>query len=301
VPNVFKGEGVAGSISIMDLDRFEVVREITGPAILMPVAAGIKGSSKAYVANIVSGQVTVIDLGTQQIVKNIPVTLTPDCRSGAQFSIFDTLQAPIQTPVSPDGRYVGVAVLSLTTVDRACTGSPDHVTIIDTATDTVVAPVGTSLRNSAGTHGANWGAKRGGGYYLHVANHLGVVDPDPNGDRNGTDATLVGRVLLGTGPDVTDGVGGQASSRLRAPVARAHWQFARLGAGLWRFVAACTALVRRPARAWLPPPRAQPSSRLLPRRGAARVVLGIRLRRVSWMTADGVASAALAFLLLGGV
>jgi len=54
VPNVFKGEGVAGSISIMDLDRLEVVREITGPAILMPVAAGIKGSSKAYVANIVS-------------------------------------------------------------------------------------------------------------------------------------------------------------------------------------------------------------------------------------------------------
>ena len=213
VPNVFKGQGVAGSISIMDLDRFEVVRELTDPAILMPVAAGIEGSSKAYVANIVSGQVTVIDLGTQEIVKNIPVTLTPDCRSGAQFSIFDTLQAPIQTPVSPDGRYVGVAVLSLTTVDRACTGSPDHVTIIDTATDTVVAHVGTSLRNSAGTHGANWGAKRGGGYYLYVANqhanHLGVVDPDPNGDRNGTDATLVGRVLLGTGPDVTDGVGGQ--------------------------------------------------------------------------------------------
>ena len=40
------------------------------------------------------------------------------------------------------------------------------------------------------------------------ANHLGVVDPDPNGDRNGTDATLVGRVLHGTGPDVAEG-GGQ--------------------------------------------------------------------------------------------
>jgi hypothetical protein len=71
--------------------------------------------------------------------------------------------------------------------------------------------------------------------------------------------------------------------------------------GLGRFVTACTALVRRLARAWLPPPRAQPSSRLLPRRGAARAVLGIRLSRVSWMTADGVASAALAFLLLGGI
>lgn len=295
---MFKGEGVAGSISIMDLDRLEVVREITGPAILMPVAAGIKGSSKAYVANIVSGQVTVIDLGTQKIVKNIPVTLTPDCRSGAQFSIFDTLQAPIQTPVSPDGSYVGV---SPTTVDRACTGSPDHVTIIDTVTDTVVAHVGTSLRNSAGTHGANWGAKRGGGYYLHVANHLGVVDPDPNGDRNGTDATLVGRVLLGTGPDVTDGVGGQGIKPTACTCGSSALAIRSLGAGLWRFVAACTALVPRPARAWLPPPRAQPGPRLLPRRGAARAVLGIRLRRVSWMTADGVASAALAFLLLGGV
>jgi hypothetical protein len=39
----------------------------------------------------------------------------------------------------------GVAVLSLTTVARPCTGSSDHVAIIDTATDTVV------------THGANYG------------------------------------------------------------------------------------------------------------------------------------------------
>jgi hypothetical protein len=36
---------------------------------------------------------------------------------------------------------------------------------------------------------------------------------------------------------------------------------------LGRLVAACTALVRRPARAWLRPPRAQPGRRPLPRRG----------------------------------
>ena len=213
VPNVFKGIGTRGSISIMNLERFEVVRELKGPTIQMPVAAGIKGNTKAYVANIASGQVNVIDLETRQVIKNIPVTLTADCQSGGSFDIFDTLQAPIQTPVSPDGRFVGVAVLSLTTVDRPCTGSPDHVTIIDTQTDTVVARVGTSLRNSAGTHGTNWGAKLGGGYYLHVANqhgnYLGVIDPDPNGDGSATDATLVGRVLLGTGSTVTNGTGGQ--------------------------------------------------------------------------------------------
>ena len=196
---MFKGEGVAGSISIMDLDQFEVVREFTGTAILKPVAAGIKGSSKAYVANIVSGQVTVIDLGTQEIVKNIPVTLTPDCRSGAQFSIFDTLQAPIQTPVSPDGRYVGVAVLWLTTVDRACTGSRDHVTIIDTATDTVVAHVGTSRRNSVGTHGANCETGR----RLLPPRRQPARQPPrcggPNGDRNGTDTRWPGECCSGPG------------------------------------------------------------------------------------------------------
>ena len=44
--------------------------------------------------------------------------------------------------MSPDGRFVGVAVLSLTTVARPCTGSSDHVAIIDTKTDTVVKFLG---------------------------------------------------------------------------------------------------------------------------------------------------------------
>jgi YVTN family beta-propeller protein len=176
--------------------------------------------NKAYVANIVSGQVSVFDLTTLRHLRDIPVTLTPSCETGPQFDVFHTLQVPIQLPVSPDSRFVGVAVLSLTTVPRtACTGFADHVVIIDTTTDTVVKFVGIPARSgtSAGTHGANWGAKLGGGYYLHVAsqfsNMMSVVDVDPNGDGNAADAFVAGRIFLANGapggPRVTDGVGGQ--------------------------------------------------------------------------------------------
>jgi YVTN family beta-propeller protein len=222
VPNVFKGLGVAGSISIINPETAAIQREIRAPAITMPVATGIQGvtqGNKAYVANIVSGQVSVINLNTNQHVKDIPVTLTPDCQRGAAFNVFHTLQVPIQLPVSPDGRFVSVAVVSLTTVPRACTGSPDHVAIIDTRTDEVVKIVGTPVKSgrAAGSHGANYGAKQGGGYYAYIANQwsntLSVLDPDPNGDGEATDAAFVGRILLANGapggPRVTDGVGGQ--------------------------------------------------------------------------------------------
>ena len=221
-PNVFKGLGVAGSISVVEAATARVLREFRAPQIAMPVATGIQSvarGNKAYVANIVSGQVTVLDLNTLAIRKHIPVTLTPDCRTGAEFDVFHTLQVPIQLPVSPDSRFVAVAVLSLTTVPRACTGFADHVAVIDTRTDTVVKFVGVPARSgtAAGAHGANWGAKRGGGYYAHIAsqfsNMMTVVDVDPNGDGNAIDARVAGRVFLANagsgGPRVTDGTGGQ--------------------------------------------------------------------------------------------
>ncbi|NJD67475.1 MAG: hypothetical protein C3F12_13850 [Candidatus Methylomirabilota bacterium] len=222
VPNVFKGLGVAGSISILDAENGAILTEISHQtlglesALLAPIAAGIQGNNKAYVSNAVSGQVSVIDLTTRQIIKNIPVTLKPNGQLGG--SILDTLQVPIQPPVSPDGRFVGVAVLSLTTVGRAPTGSPDHVAIIDTATDQVVAFLGTvaTVDKGAGTHGANWGAKLGGGYYLYVANQFAnfmtIIDPDPDANPATADAAVVGRIRLANasvGAGVTDGVGGQ--------------------------------------------------------------------------------------------
>ena len=72
---------------------------------------------------------------------------------------------PIQTPVSPNGKYVITAnTLSAT------------ITIIDTDTDELVKV----LPCSAGCHGVNFGAKKGGGYYAYVSskfsNDLIVVE-----------------------------------------------------------------------------------------------------------------------------
>jgi hypothetical protein len=166
--------------------------------------------------------VTVIDVDGLRLVQNIPVTLTPDGQTGRD--LFHTLQVPIQTPVSPDEKWVATAVLSLTTIPRSTTGEPDHVAIIDTDTNRVVAFVPTP----AGTHGVNWGAKLGGGYYAYVtnqhANVLTVIDPDPNGDGDGRDARVVGTILLANGSSgagATDGTGGQGVKPL--PMTHDGW------------------------------------------------------------------------------
>jgi YVTN family beta-propeller protein len=232
VPNVFKGIGPAGSISILDTATGSILKEftqnpndpLTAP-LLMPIAAGechVNGVHKAYVANLVSGIVTVINVDTKTILRNIPVTLAPDGQTG--LNIFHTLQGPIQTPVSPDEKWAATAVLSLTTVPRPPVSSADHVAIIDTATDQVVKYVATP----AGTHGVNWGAKLGGGYYAYVtnqhANVLTIIDPDPNGDGNANDAAAVGTILLAngsTGAGATDGTGGQGVKPL--PMTHDGW------------------------------------------------------------------------------
>jgi len=228
VPNVFTGLGPAGSISIMDTASGQILKEFTQDPndplrapLLMPIAAGechVNGVAKAYVANVVSGVVTVINVDTQTILGNIPVTLAPDGQTG--LDIFHT----IQTPVSPNERWAATAVLSLTNVDRPPTNSADHVAIIDTTTDQVVARVPTP----AGTHGVNWGAKLGGGYYAYVtnqhANVLTVIDPDPNNDNDGSDAAVVGTILLANrskGAGVTDGTGGQGVKPL--PMTHDGW------------------------------------------------------------------------------
>lgn len=231
VPNVFKGLGLAGSVSIIDSESGDVLTEFhydpndpLRSALLMPIAVGechVDGVTTAYVANLVSGFVTVIDVDQQEIITNIPVTLTPDGQSGR--NLLHTLQGPIQTPVSPDEKWVATAVFSLTTVERPH-GAADHVAVIDTHTNEVVAYVPTP----AGTHGVNWGAKLGGGYYAYVtnqhANVLTVIDPDPNVDDDGTDAAVVGTILLSNqskGAGVTDGTGGQGVKPL--PMTHDGW------------------------------------------------------------------------------
>jgi YVTN family beta-propeller protein len=84
---------------------------------------------------------------------------------------------PIQTPVSPDGKYVVTANFLSSTI-----------TILDTKTDKVVK----SLPCEPGCHGVNFGLKKGGGYSAYVAskfaNDLLVVDMDK--------LDIVGRILL---------------------------------------------------------------------------------------------------------
>ncbi|MGZ8215487.1 MAG: YncE family protein, partial [Methylosarcina sp.] len=101
---------------------------------------------------------------------------------------------PIQTPVSPDGKYVVTAnTLSAT------------ITIVDTATNKVIK----SMPCEPGCHGAHFGMKKGGGYYAYVAskfaNDLVVVDMD--------NLEIAGRVLLADLKDSSitahNGMGGQ--------------------------------------------------------------------------------------------
>jgi DNA-binding beta-propeller fold protein YncE len=155
----------------------------------LPIASGMMpDASKYYVSNYLSSTISVIDLKTPHptLIKNVDLLANYDPISGAVSGGFGAL--PIQTPVSPNGKWVFTANTLTATI-----------TIIDTATDTLVK----SLPCDAGCHGVNFGAKKGGGYYAYVsskfANELLVVDPDPNSDGSAADAAIVGRVLLTAG------------------------------------------------------------------------------------------------------
>ncbi|MDH5641459.1 MAG: hypothetical protein OEY28_09215, partial [Nitrospira sp.] len=91
----------------------------------------------------------------------------------------------VQTPVSPDGKFV--------VIGNTLSGT---ITIIDTATDTLVR----SIACDPGCHGVNFGAKKRGGYFAYVtskfANRLIVLDYDPNNDGNVDDAAIAGAVVL---------------------------------------------------------------------------------------------------------
>ena len=154
-----------------------------------PLATGMMpDASKYYVANLLDSTITVVDMKTHHVIKNINLIEHYDPVSGAISGPVGAL--PIQTPVSPDGKNMVTA--------NTLTGT---ITIIDTrpnlaTTDEVVA----MLSCDPGCHGVQYGAKQGGGYYAYVSskfsNRMLVVDPDPNGDGDPSDARIVGKVGL---------------------------------------------------------------------------------------------------------
>ena len=161
-----------------------------------PIATGMMpDSSKYYVANFLDSTISVINLNTAvhpptaalSATINLLANYDPITLGGVPTGPVGGL--PIQTPVSPDGRFM-ITANTLTAT----------ILVIDTHTDTMVA----MLPCDPGCHGVQFGAKKGGGYYAYVSskfsNRMLVVDPDPNGagvaPDNGSNAIIAGSVLL---------------------------------------------------------------------------------------------------------
>ena len=181
----------------------------------LPIAAAMNpNSTKYYVSNYLGHSISVIDMATGNKIKDIPLLLNGNydpINIGAPIT-GPVGGLPIQTPVSPDGKFV--------VTGNTLTGT---ITIIDAVTDTLVA----SVICDPGCHGVNFGAKAGGGYYAYVtskfSNRLIVLDYDSDNDgivtQTGPDAPVIaGWVVLddSTAPVPTDdtitgnkGMGGQ--------------------------------------------------------------------------------------------
>lgn len=208
----------------------------------VPIATGMMpDSTKYYVANFLDNTISVIDMVTNTEIKKINLIEKYDpaggCPGGLLYqspgvpgrdcSFVGAL--PIQTPTSPDGTNMVTANTLTATITVVDTRHKLPNGSVNPKEDTVVK----TLDCDPGCHGVQYGAKVGGGYYAYIANKFSnamiVVDPDPNGDGDPSDAVEVGRVLLaGSASVVQDdtvignkGMGGQGV--LAVPVAYNGW------------------------------------------------------------------------------
>jgi len=182
------------------------------PAGALPIAASMMpDSSRHYVSNYLGHSISVMDANGLK-THDISLIGGYDFIKGCQTCVDNKIGGlPVQTPVSPDGRFM-------------ITGNTlgGTISIVDIATNTVVK----MLACDPGCHGVNFGAKRPslknpkGGYYAYVtskfANRLIVVDYDPNGDGDASDAEIAGGVVLANdnaphdaAPNGNKGMGGQ--------------------------------------------------------------------------------------------
>ncbi|MEC4748482.1 hypothetical protein [Methylomicrobium sp. Wu6] len=188
---------LASSVSVVDLDSEKTTEIPTGG--IIPIAVwGTMDGQRAYAANLLGtppllSSLTVIDIPGKKKLMDINLAADYDPVSGKiSGEAYGLL--PIQTPVSPDGKYVVTA----NTLSAS-------LTIVDTATNKVIK----SLPCEPGCHGVHFGMKQGGGYYAYAAskfaNDLIVVDMDK--------LEIAGRVLLSDPKDSSikahNGMGGQ--------------------------------------------------------------------------------------------
>jgi DNA-binding beta-propeller fold protein YncE len=157
----------------------------------LPIASWVSPDGKTfYTSNFLEGTVSCVSTGApachdgaKKVVKQMKVDLMGNYNQDTGAITGPMGGLPIQTPVSPNGKYVMQANTLTATV-----------TIIDTDTNRLVK----ALPCEAGCHGINYGAKKGGGYYAYVSNKfsntMDIVDPDPDGDGDPDDAKVAGRV-----------------------------------------------------------------------------------------------------------
>jgi YVTN family beta-propeller protein len=177
--------------TVLDNETGTWKKEPTGE---LPIASSIMNDqSKFYMADFLGGSISCVSLGkdacvdsTGQKVHNASIDL---------WQNYDPVTGrkgdkpwgglTIQLPVSPDDK----ALLAANTYSGT-------VSVIDPKTDKVVK----DLPCNAGCHGINFGAKQGGGYYAYVSNKFSnaaqVIDVDPNGDGDISDATIAGQLVL---------------------------------------------------------------------------------------------------------
>lgn len=184
-PNVLSGDTTQYNFKTNSIDA---ILPVSGH-FSHPLATGMMpDASKYYVANLLDSTITVVDMKLHAVIKHINLIEHYDPVSGVISGPVGAL--PVQTPVSPDGKNMVTA--------NTLTGT---ITIVDTrpnlaTTDEVVA----MLPCDPGCHGVQYGAKKGGGYYAYVtskfSNRMLIVDPDPNGDGDPSDAKIAGKVGL---------------------------------------------------------------------------------------------------------
>ena len=187
-PNTMTNEAV-----IANLNTGKVRHEPVGA---FPIATSMTpDSKKAYLSNFLGMSVSCVSL------KKKPACATPGGGVAKNSTIdlwkhYDPQTGPkegkpwggltIQLPVSPDGK----ALLAVNTLSQT-------VDVIDPKTNKVIK----DLPCNAGCHGANFGAKKGGGYYAYVSNKFSnamqVIDIDPNNDGDISDAAIAGQLTLG--------------------------------------------------------------------------------------------------------